>query len=89
MGNGREGGALGSEADRSNTQGVPSSDKLDNKLDDKPNRVDCELALIVQAWSKLPEAIRSAILAIVRQAAEGNMRETDQRSPNQQVIEAP
>jgi hypothetical protein len=43
-----------------------SSDKLDDKLSDKP---EAELAAVVQAWPKLPDAIRSAILMLVRASA--------------------
>ncbi len=51
--------------DSTNTANVPNSDKLDNKLSNKPT----ELAVVVKAWPELPEAIRSAIATIVRASA--------------------
>ena len=39
------------------------SNKLDNKLSNKP---DAELEMVVDSWPELPDAIRSAILTIVR-----------------------
>jgi hypothetical protein len=51
--------------DSTNTIEVTRSDKLDNKLSNKPE-TDLELTLLVEAWPELPEAIRSAIVAIVR-----------------------
>ena len=44
------------------TADVPRSDKLNNKLTQR----DAELALIVEVWSELPDAMRSAIVGIVR-----------------------
>jgi hypothetical protein len=55
-----------SEADGSSTQDVPRSDKLDNKLSDKPAYTNPELAAVVEAWPALPEAVRSAVLTLVR-----------------------
>ena len=52
-------------ADNTNTASVTNSDKQNNKLSNKPI-VDSDLALVVEAWPELPEAIRSAIVAIVR-----------------------
>ncbi len=51
--------------DSTNTMNVRCSDKLDNKLSDKPE-TDPDLTLVVKAWPELPPAIRSAIMAIVR-----------------------
>jgi hypothetical protein len=45
--------------DRTGTAKVTCSDKLDNKP-------DVALAEVVEAWARLPDAIRSAIVAIVR-----------------------
>jgi hypothetical protein len=49
---------------------VPAGDSPDtieerhsNKLSNKPN---AELQLVIDGWPQLPDAIRSAILAIVR-----------------------
>ncbi len=56
-------------ADKANSIDVPNSDKLNNKLSDKP----VDLALVAKAWPQLPEDIRSAIVAIVR-ASEGKNR---------------
>ncbi|MCK4786417.1 MAG: hypothetical protein KAV87_21850, partial [Desulfobacteraceae bacterium] len=50
--------------DSTNTANVLSSDKRNNKLSDKLT-VDTDLALVVDSWPQLPEAIRSAIVAIV------------------------
>ena len=41
---------------------------LDNKPDTKPADEDPDLTLVIETWDKLPEAIRSAILALVRTA---------------------
>ena len=49
-------------ADSPNTIKVTSSYKLDNK----PTKSDSDLAVVVKAWPELPEAIRSAIVGIVR-----------------------
>jgi len=49
--------------DSPSTIEVTRSDKLDNKLSNKP---DPDLAEIVAAWPELPHAIRSPIVAIVR-----------------------
>ena len=46
------------------------SDKLDKKPDDKPT-ADPDLAEIIRAWARLPEAIRLTIVAAVR-VTEGN-----------------
>ncbi len=48
--------------DSRSTIEVTRSDKLNNKLSDKPD----ELAEIVNTWPQLSPAIRSAILALVR-----------------------
>jgi hypothetical protein len=40
----------------------------DNKPDTKPADEDHDLTLVIETWDKLPEAIRSAILALVRTA---------------------
>jgi len=50
--------------DSSGTKKVTRSDKLDDKLSDKPT-ADADLALVVKIWPGLPLAIRSAIVAIV------------------------
>ena len=47
------------------TANVQKNNKLDNKL-----AKDSELALVVEAWPGLPEAIRSGIVAIVRASSE-------------------
>jgi hypothetical protein len=56
--------------DRPDTIEERRSDKLDNKLSNKPKgeatEVDAELTAVVQAWPELPDAIRSAILVLVR-----------------------
>ena len=49
--------------DNPNTIEVTCSDKLDNKLSNKP---DSDLAEIAEAWPQLPDSIRSAILTLVR-----------------------
>jgi len=41
---------------------VTRSDKLDNKLSNKPD----DLAEVVNAWTELPSDIRTAILTLVR-----------------------
>jgi hypothetical protein len=45
-------------------------DKPDDKLDSKPNGPlppdDDALAGVIEAWPRLPEAVRTAILALVR-----------------------
>jgi len=51
--------------DSTSTKNVRCSDKLDNKLSNKPE-TDPDLTLVIEAWSQLPSAIRSAIVAIVR-----------------------
>ena len=48
--------------DSTNTANVPRSDKQNNKLSNKLTTGDTDLALVVA----LPEAISSAIVAIVR-----------------------
>jgi hypothetical protein len=48
--------------DSTDTIKVTRSDKLNNKLSNKPD----ELAEIISTWPKVPDAIRSAILALVR-----------------------
>ena len=53
-------------ADSTNTMKVTSSDKLDNKQNNKLTKLDADLAVVVEAWPELPDAIRSAIVAIVR-----------------------
>ena len=55
--------------DSTNTIKVTSSDKLDNKLSNKPTK-DTDLAEIIEVWPQLPSAIRSAIVAIVRASKE-------------------
>ena len=55
--------------DSTNTIKETCSDKLNNKLSNKP---DADLAEVVQAWPELPSAIRSAIVAIVRTSREQN-----------------
>jgi len=60
--------------DRSGTKKVHSNNKPDNKLSNKPD-VDSDLAEIVEAWPELPEAIRSAIVAIVRASAGKHTRQ--------------
>jgi hypothetical protein len=45
---------------------VTNSDKLDNKQNNKPTKMDADLTVVVEAWPKLSEAIHSAIVAIVR-----------------------
>ena len=42
--------------------------KPDSKPDMKPADEDHDLTLVIETWGKLPEAIRSAILALVRTA---------------------
>jgi hypothetical protein len=41
---------------------------LDHKPDTKPADEDHDLMLVIETWGKLPEAIRSAILALVKTA---------------------
>ncbi|MEJ2648152.1 MAG: hypothetical protein P8016_07060 [Sedimentisphaerales bacterium] len=55
-------------SDNSNTIEVSDSDKLDNKLTIN----DPDLFSIIEAWSKLPKEIRTAILTIVRAAVNKN-----------------
>jgi hypothetical protein len=52
--------------DSPGTMNVRCSDKLDNKLSNKPD----ELAEVVKAWPDLPPAIHSAIVAIVRASSD-------------------
>ena len=52
--------------DSTNTANVPNSDKLNNKLSNKPKKLDTDLAEIVQTWPRLPKDIQSAILTLVR-----------------------
>ena len=49
---------------------VPHSDKLD----DKPTSEAPDLAVVIDAWADLPEAVRAGILAMVKASAgnEGN-----------------
>ena len=57
-------------ADNPDTMKVTSSDKLDNKQNNKLIEMDTDLAIVVEAWPELPSAIRSAIVAIVRSSKE-------------------
>ncbi|MDT8300835.1 MAG: hypothetical protein RQ760_05065 [Sedimentisphaerales bacterium] len=59
-----------STADRPSTIKVTSSDKLDNKQNNKPTKSDSDLAEIIETWPELPDAICSAIVAIVRASKE-------------------
>jgi hypothetical protein len=52
--------------DSTNTTNVTSFDKPDNKQNNKPNQIHSDLSLITETWPELPDAIRSAIVAIVR-----------------------
>jgi len=49
-------------ADSPNTMNVTSSDKLDDKLTKLPP----DLALVIEAWPKLPNEIISVIMTIIR-----------------------
>jgi len=51
--------------DRSSTADVTSSDKLNNKLGDKPTAADPDLVKVVEASPKLPEHIKTTILPLV------------------------
>ncbi|TKJ35536.1 MAG: hypothetical protein CEE38_15305 [Planctomycetes bacterium B3_Pla] len=51
--------------DSPGTMNVRCSDKLDNKLSDKPE-TDPDLTVVAEAWPELPPAIRSAIMAIIK-----------------------
>ena len=51
--------------DRSSTNKVTCSDKLDDKLSNKLT-ADPEFAEIVNAWPELPNDIKSAVLTLVR-----------------------
>ena len=53
------------DGDRPNPTGERCSDKLDDKLSNKPY---VELAQVVAVWPNLPEHIRAAIMALVRTA---------------------
>jgi len=55
--------------DSTSIKNVRCSDKLDNKLSNKPE-TDPDLTLVIEAWSQLPSAICSAIVAIVRASKE-------------------
>ena len=48
--------------DSTNTIKVTRSDKLDNKLSNKP---DPDLSEIIAAWPELPEHIRAAVKALI------------------------
>jgi hypothetical protein len=52
--------------DSTGTKNVSRSDKLSYK----PTESDADLAEVVQAWPQLPDAIRSAILTLVRASIE-------------------
>ena len=54
--------------DSTDIKNVSCSDKLDNKLSNKPE-TNPELTEIIAAWPKLPEAVRLAIVAAVRASA--------------------
>jgi hypothetical protein len=56
------------EQDRIGTNDVPSPDKLDAKLSNKP---DPDLAQIVAVWPNLPDHIKAAILALVKTVGGG------------------
>jgi len=64
--------------DSLNTIEERCSDKPDNKLSNKPagelGETDPELTAVVNAWPQLPDAIRSAILALVRASIEQQER---------------
>jgi hypothetical protein len=55
--------------DNTNTMNARCFGKQTNKLSDKPT-MDVDLKLVVEAWPRLPSAIRSAIVAIVRASKE-------------------
>ena len=48
------------------TKKVTCSDKLNDKLSNKPTESDTDLAGVIEAWPTLLDTIRSAIVAIVR-----------------------
>ena len=55
------------QGDSATTGGEPRSDKLDDKPDDKRTATDPALTKVIEAWKKLPEAVRAGILAMVEQ----------------------
>jgi hypothetical protein len=65
------------EADRSGTQDVPSADKQN----DERSGMDPELATVLQAWPALPEAIRPAILTLVRASCRQGVSSLREREP--------
>lgn len=58
--------------DHGTTGGERPSDKLNDKPGDKLAGTDPGLARVIQAWTNLPQAIREAILALVRAGKEGS-----------------
>ena len=57
-----------SGADTSTTGGEPRSDKRDDKPDDKLPPTDPDLAAVIEAWPRLPKAVRAGLVAMVRAA---------------------
>jgi hypothetical protein len=55
-------------ADSTNTIDVRNSNKLNNKLSNKPTQQDTDLVEIVAVWPELPEHIKAAIMALIRTA---------------------
>ena len=52
--------------DGSSTADGPRSDKLGDKLSDKLTTQDRQLLALIEAWPKLPQAVRQGILAMVQ-----------------------
>ena len=59
-----------------------SGNTSDNKPDMKPADEDPDLSLVIEMWEKLPEAIRTAILALVRTAEQRPSDDEKQQVPS-------
>ena len=56
--------------DRSESPDERRSDKQNDKLSDKRSTRDPALATVIEAWAKLPEPLKTGILATVEAASQ-------------------